>query len=76
MKITKEQLRQIIREEVRNATLQEGVAQDMEEQPESLQRLLSNMSGHRAQLADRIADLTQEVARLKDRVEAMQRDET
>ena len=76
MKITKEQLRQIIREEVRNATLQEGVAQDMEEQPESLQRLLSNMSGHRAQLADRIADLTQEVANLKDRVEAMQRDET
>ncbi len=76
MKITKEQLRQIIREEVRTATLQEGVAQDMEEQPESLQRLLSNMSGHRAQLADRIADRTQEGARLKDRVEAMQRDET
>lgn len=76
MKIAKEQLRQIIREEVRNATLQEGVVQDMEEQPESLQRILSNMSSHRAMLAERIVGLSQEVAELRELVESLQRKET
>jgi len=75
MKINKRELRQIIREEVRNTTLQEGVVQDMEEQPESLQRILSNMSGHRVQLAERIAGLSQEVAELRELVESLQRKE-
>jgi hypothetical protein len=76
MKISESELRMIIHEEVRKAKLQEGIVQDMEAQPEALQRLLVNMSGHRAELADRIADLSQEIAELRDLVASMQRNET